>query len=65
MPHMAESAGPLLPALKAIVGDANVLTAAADVAPFLTDWRDRFHGAARAVVRPGSTAEVAAVVRKE
>ncbi|MEO8740139.1 MAG: FAD-binding oxidoreductase [Casimicrobiaceae bacterium] len=60
---MAESAGPLLPALKAIVGDANVLTAAADVAPFLTDWRDRFHGAARAVVRPGSTAEVAAVVR--
>ena len=63
MPDMAESAGPLLPALKAIVGDANVLTAAADVAPFLTDWRDRFHGAARAVVRPGSTSEVAAVVR--
>jgi len=60
---MAESAGPLLPALKAIVGDANVLTAAADTAPFLTDWRERYRGAARAVVRPGSTAEVAAVVR--
>jgi FAD/FMN-containing dehydrogenase len=59
---MAESAGPLLPALKAIVGDTHVLTAAADVAPYLTDWRGRYHGQARAVVRPGSTAEVAAVV---
>jgi FAD/FMN-containing dehydrogenase len=60
---MAESAGPLLPTLRAIVGEANVLTAAADVAPFVTDWRDRYRGQARAVVRPGSTAEVAAVVR--
>ena len=60
---MAESAGPLLPTLKAIVGEANVLTAAADVAPFVTDWRDRYRGQALAVVRPGSTAEVAAVVR--
>jgi FAD/FMN-containing dehydrogenase len=59
---MAESAGPLLPALKAIVGDTHVLTAAPDVAPYLTDWRGRYHGQARAVVRPGSTAEVAAVV---
>src|SRR5258705_6772891 len=60
---MADSAGPLLPALKAIVGDTHVLTAAADVAPYLTDWRGRYHGQARAVVRPGTTAEVAAVVR--
>ena len=60
---MAESASPLLPALKAIVGDAHVLTATADVAPYLTDWRGRYHGQARAVVRPGSPAEVAAVVR--
>ncbi len=60
---MAESAGLLLTALKAIVGDPHVLTAAADVAPYLTDWRGRYHGRARAVVRPGATAEVAAVVR--
>ncbi len=60
---MAESVSPLLPALKAIVGENNVLTAAADVAPYLTDWRGRYHGQARAVVRPGSTDEVAAVVR--
>src|SRR5260370_37806507 len=60
---MAESAGPLLLTLNAIVGETNVLIAAADVARFVTDWRDRYHGQARAVVRPGSTAEVAAVVR--
>ena len=48
--------------LKAIVGDVNVLTASEDVAPYLTDWRDRYHGAALAVVRPASTDEVASVV---
>jgi FAD/FMN-containing dehydrogenase len=48
--------------LAAVVGAAHVLTAAADVAPYLTDWRGRFRGRARAVVRPQSTAEVAAVV---
>ncbi len=48
--------------LKALVGDANVLTLAADVAPYLTDWRDRYHGATLAVVRPATTAEVASVV---
>src|SRR5450631_4475648 len=63
MPHMFDSAAPLLAALKSVVGDTNVLTAAPDTAPYLTDWRERFRGEARAVVRPGSTAEVAAVVR--
>jgi FAD/FMN-containing dehydrogenase len=60
---MAESAAPLLATLRAIVGEANVLTSDSDVAPYLTDWRGRYHGTARAVVRPASTAEVAAVVR--
>jgi len=49
--------------LDAAVGSAQVLTAAIDVAPYVTDWRGRFHGQALAVVRPGSTEEVAAVVR--
>jgi FAD/FMN-containing dehydrogenase len=49
--------------LDAAVGSAQVLTATADMAPYLTDWRGRFHGRALAVVRPGDTAEVAAVVR--
>jgi FAD/FMN-containing dehydrogenase len=46
-----------------IVGAAYLLSGEADMAPFLTDWRGRFTGAACAVARPGSTAEVAALVR--
>ncbi|HEY5365110.1 MAG TPA: FAD-binding oxidoreductase [Casimicrobiaceae bacterium] len=50
--------------LAAIAGAANVLTAHADVEPFVNDWRGRYHGAAVAVVRPKSTDEVAAIVRE-
>ncbi len=35
----------------------------ADASPYLTDWRRRYIGAARAVVRPGTTQEVAQVVQ--
>jgi FAD/FMN-containing dehydrogenase len=52
----------LLNDLTAIVGPSHVLTGD-DARPFLTDWRGRFKGAALAVVRPGTTFEVAAVVR--
>ena len=52
----------LLQALRAAVGEANVLIGA-DAEPYLTDWRKRYSGRAQAVVRPGSTEEVAAVVR--
>ena len=45
-----------------IVGGANVL-GGDDMAGYLTDWRGRFTGRARAVLRPGSTAEVAAIVK--
>jgi len=46
-----------------IVGDKHVLTAASDIAAYATDWRKRYEGAPLAVVRPGTTAEVAAVVK--
>jgi FAD/FMN-containing dehydrogenase len=49
--------------LDAAVGSAQVLTVPTDVAPYVTDWRGRYHGRALAVVRPGGTDEVAAVVR--
>jgi FAD/FMN-containing dehydrogenase len=52
----------LLARLETAVGAAHVLTAAPDIAPFVTDWRGRYTGRALAVVRPQSTAEVAAVV---
>ncbi|MBN8726512.1 MAG: FAD-binding oxidoreductase [Xanthomonadales bacterium] len=48
--------------LRAIVGAPQVL-AGADAAPWLADWRGRYEGRALALVRPGSTAEVAALVR--
>ena len=49
--------------LAGLLGEANVLVSAQDQAPFLTDWLGKYRGAARAVVRPGSTEEVAAVMR--
>ncbi|HEX4233889.1 MAG TPA: FAD-binding oxidoreductase [Caldimonas sp.] len=51
----------LLDDLYAAVGPAQVLVGN-DCAPYEVDWRKRYHGRALAVVRPGSTAEVAAVV---
>ncbi len=49
--------------LRAVVGAGHVLTDPDLRAPYETDWTRRFTGAARCVVRPASTAEVAAVVR--
>ena len=60
---MLDASAPLLAKLKSVVGETNVLTTDADVAPYVTDWRERYRGRARAVVRPGSTTEVAAIVR--
>lgn len=45
------------------VGAAHVLVDPIDVDPYLTDWRGRFTGRARAVVLPADTAQVAAIVR--
>lgn len=49
-------------AVQDIVGAAHYLTTDADMAGYLEDWRGRYTGAARAVVRPGGTDEVARVV---
>lgn len=64
---MTEQAAPahlasLLQQLADIVGPAQVLTTPADTDAYLHDWRGRYHGEAPCVVRPGNTAEVAAVV---
>jgi len=54
----------LLDALRGAVGEANVLTPdQQDLIAYEQDWRQRARGRALAVVRPGSTNEVAAVVR--
>jgi len=52
----------LLTALADVVGRSHVLTDPELRASYETDWTGRFAGKAAAVVRPGSTAEVAAVM---
>jgi len=53
----------LIEAFAALVGVDNVLTAAPDMAPYLRDWRGRYRGSARCIVRPATAEEVAALVR--
>ena len=62
MPLQAPPA-PFLEELRTAVGPHHVLTDADLTAGFSVDWTGRFRGSTAAVVRPGSTAEVAAVVR--
>jgi FAD/FMN-containing dehydrogenase len=52
----------LIEQLRGIVGEANVLHEG-DLSAWELDWRKRTRGKALAVVRPGSTAEVAVVVK--
>lgn len=53
---------PFIDQLRAIVGAPHVLTEG-DLTAWEQDWRRRSRGKALAVVRPGNTAEVAAVVK--
>jgi FAD/FMN-containing dehydrogenase len=53
----------LLDKFRKIVGDKYAVTDAADIAPYVTEERDLFHGRSPLVLRPGSTAEVAAICK--
>ncbi|HEV8025708.1 MAG TPA: FAD-binding protein, partial [Candidatus Nanopelagicales bacterium] len=53
----------LVAALRAIVGESQVLDTPELMEPYCIDWSRRWSGPALAVVRPGSVEEVAAVVR--
>jgi FAD/FMN-containing dehydrogenase len=59
---MSNPPDPLVAELIAIVGATYVLTDDATTARYVGDWRRKYPGAARAVVRPASTAEVSRVV---
>jgi FAD/FMN-containing dehydrogenase len=52
---------PFIAQARQAVGVAHVLTQ--DLAPYAVDWKDKYHGRPLAVVRPGNTAEVSAVVQ--
>lgn len=60
---MTSSISSFVEACRAAIGASQVLTAPDEIASFVTDWRRRYHGAACAVLRPGTTEEVAALVR--
>ncbi|WP_118186067.1 FAD-binding oxidoreductase [Paraburkholderia phosphatilytica] len=57
------STDPFMDALQQIVGPHGLVADSADRERFERDWRGNYPGRARAVVRPASTGEVAAVVR--
>jgi FAD/FMN-containing dehydrogenase len=63
MPRPPAASQRLEAELVAVVGAAHVLSDADVRAPFEQDWTRRFGGPSLLVVRPGSTAEVAAVVK--
>jgi FAD/FMN-containing dehydrogenase len=46
-----------------LLGAQYVLTGDSEMEPYLTDWRRRFTGKACAVLKPGSTDEVAAIAK--
>ena len=54
--------GALRERLAGIVGAGGLLTEPADMAPYLVDERERYRGAAPAVVRPSTVEQVASVV---
>jgi len=56
------SAATLIAAAIARFGPKVALTDAADIAPWLTDWRGRWTGASAAIMQPASTDEVAALM---
>jgi FAD/FMN-containing dehydrogenase len=66
--NIVQGSVPPLPAeliakFRAIVGDKFAVTDAADIAPYVTEERDLFHGRSPLVLRPGSTAEVSAICK--
>jgi FAD/FMN-containing dehydrogenase len=68
MPDIAmQAANPptagMVNAIRAIVGDRGILTDPSDTAPYSEDWRRLYQGRTAAVIRPGTTEELAAVVR--
>jgi FAD/FMN-containing dehydrogenase len=58
-----DAKGQMIAAAGQALGPKAVVTDPQEIAPWLTDWRGRVHGAAPAMLAPASTQEVAAIVR--
>jgi D-lactate dehydrogenase (cytochrome) len=53
----------LIARFRKIVGNKYAVTDAVDIAPYVTEERDLFHGRSPLVLRPGSTADVSAICK--
>jgi FAD/FMN-containing dehydrogenase len=53
----------MISAVEAKLGPKSVIADAADIEPWVTDWRGRVHGRTRAILSPASTEEVVEIVR--
>ena len=62
-PKLQPPSADTIETLVRIVGDRHAIRDEADMAPYLIEWRDRYHGKAALVLMPGSTGEVAAILR--
>ena len=56
VPDMLADPAQLIDAVRAKFGPRAAIDDAADVEPWLTDWRGRFHGRAAGILAPASTA---------
>jgi D-lactate dehydrogenase (cytochrome) len=53
----------LIAKFRGIVGDKYAVTNAADIAPYVSEERDLFHGRSPLVLRPGSASEVSSICK--
>src|SRR3954451_25004929 len=60
---MSDALSQMIAAVGERFGSKAAITEAGDIEPWLTDWRGRVHGQARAILAPKSTEEVAEIVR--
>jgi FAD/FMN-containing dehydrogenase len=62
--HIERPSEETLDALSRIVGESHAIRDPAAMAPYLVEWRDRYVGKAALVLKPGSTEEVAAILKR-
>ena len=61
---MSQAQQSLIEEVRAWFGDKAVVTDTADIEPWVTDWRGRWHGRSAAILQPQSTQEAALMVAK-
>jgi len=62
-PRMTEGEQALIAEAGRQLGPKGVITDPAEIAPWVSDWRGRVHGASPAILAPASTDEVVTIVR--